>query len=110
MTEYVIRPFETMEQFRECVALQEATWGHGFSERVSPAILKIGQILGGVSSGAYDADNRLVAFVFGLTGLRDGEVVHWSDMLAVRPEVRDGGLGRRLKAYQRDQVLSLIHI
>lgn len=107
MTEYVIRPFETMEQFRECVALQEATWGHGFSERVSPAILKIGQILGGVSSGAYDADNRLVAFVFGLTGLRDGEVVHWSDMLAVRPEVRDGGLGRRLKAYQRDQVLAL---
>ena len=107
MTEYVIRPFQTMEQFRECVALQEDTWGHGFSERVSPAILKIGQVLGGVSSGAYDVDDRLVAFVFGLTGLRDGEVVHWSDMLAVRPEVRDGGLGRRLKAYQRDQVLAL---
>jgi predicted GNAT superfamily acetyltransferase len=107
MTDYVIRPFRTMEECHECVALQEDTWGHGFSERVAPAILKVGQILGGVSSGAYDGDGRLVGFVFGLTGLRDGEVVHWSDMLAVRPEIRDAGLGRRLKAYQRDEVMAL---
>lgn len=107
MTDYVIRPFETMEQCHECVALQEDTWGHGFSERVAPAILKVGRMLGGVSSGAYAADGRLVGFVFGLTGLRDGEVVHWSDMLAVRPEVRDAGLGRRMKAYQRDEVMAL---
>ena len=107
MTEYTFRPFTTVEEYQECVALQEDTWGHGFSERVSPAILKVGQILGGVSSGAYDADDRLVAFVFGLTGLRNGEVVHWSDMLAVRPEIRDAGLGRKLKAYQRDEVLAL---
>lgn len=107
MSDYVIRPFETMEQCHECVALQEETWGHGFSERVAPAILKVGRILGGVSSGAYDADGRLVGFVFGLTGVRDGEVVHWSDMLAVRPEARDSGLGRRLKAYQRDEVMAL---
>ncbi len=100
-----IRPFETTEEYRACVELQEETWGRGFSERVSPAILKVGRILGGVSSGAYDADGRLVGFVFGLTGLRDGEVVHWSDMLAVRPEARDSGLGRRLKAYQREEVL-----
>lgn len=107
MSPYDIRPFETMEECHECVALQEETWGKGFSERVSPAILKVGAILGGVSAGAYDADGRLVGFVFGLTGLRDGDVVHWSDMLAVRPEARDTGLGRRLKAYQREVVTSL---
>ena len=94
MTQYVIRPFETMEQCHECVALQEDTWGHGFSERVAPAILKVGRILGGVSAGAYDADDKLVGFVFGLTGLRDGEVVHWSDMLAVlMPPTNPPGLG-----------------
>jgi predicted GNAT superfamily acetyltransferase len=102
-----IRPFETIEEFRECVALQEDTWGGGFSERVSPAILKVSQILGGVSSGAYAADGRLVGFVFGMTGVRDGELAHWSDMLAVRPELRDAGLGRRLKAYQREAVLDM---
>jgi len=66
----------------------------------------VSQILGGVSAGAYNAQGRLVGFVFGMTGLRDGELVHWSDMLAVRPEARDTGLGRRLKLYQRDQVLA----
>ena len=103
---YRIRPFATVEEYRACVELQEETWGRGFSERVAPAILKVGQMLGGVSAGAWDADGRLVGFVFGLTGQRDGEVVHWSDMLAVRPEARDSGLGRRLKAYQREDVLS----
>lgn len=101
-----IRPMNSIEEFKECVRLQEATWGEGFSERVPPAILNVGQRLGGVSSGAYNADGELVGFVFGLTGLRDGELVHWSDMLAVRPGLRDSGLGRRLKSYQRDEVLS----
>lgn len=104
--DFTIRSFETTEEYRACVELQEETWGVGFSERVPSAILKVSQILGGVSAGAYDVGNRLVGFVFGMTGLRDGEVVHWSDMLAVRPEARDAGLGRRLKEYQREQVLS----
>lgn len=103
---YTIRPFESMEDYGACVELQEATWGDGFSERVSPAILKVGQLLGGVSAGAYDDGGRLVGFVFGLTGVRDGRMVHWSDMLAVRPEIRDAGLGRRLKEYQREDLLS----
>ena len=100
-----IRPFETIEEYRDCVALQEDTWGRGFSERVSPAILKVSQILGGIAAGAYDVEGVLTGFVFGMTGLREGELVHWSDMLAVRPEARDSGLGTRLKAYQRDELL-----
>jgi len=102
---FTIRPFASIEEFHDCVDLQEATWGIGFSERVPPAILKIAQMLGGVASGAYDAKGELVGFVFGLTGLRGGEVAHWSDMLAVRPGIRDSGLGRRMKEYQRDVVL-----
>jgi len=102
---YTIRPFSTIEEYRECVDLQEETWGRGFSERVSPAILKVSQILGGVASGAYDADGTLVGFVYGMTGLKDGEVVHWSDMLAVRRGLRDTGLGRMLKAHQREVLL-----
>ncbi len=104
---FEIRPFTTIEEYRDCVALQEETWGSGFSERVSPAILKVSQILGGVAAGAYDGEGRLMGFVFGMTGLRDGELVHWSDMLAVRPEAQNTGLGTLLKAYQRERVLSL---
>ncbi len=105
MSEWTIRPLETIEELQACVALQEETWGHGFSERVPPAILKVAQILGGVASGAWDERGSLVGFVFGMTGVRDGEVVHWSDMLAVRRGLRDTGLGSELKAYQRRLLL-----
>ena len=102
---FEIRPFRTTEEYRACVQLQEDTWGAGFSERVSSAVLIVSQRLGGVAAGAYDESEALAGFVFGMTGLRDGETVHWSDMLAVRPALRDTGLGRTLKWYQRRVLL-----
>lgn len=103
---FAIRSLSTLEEYSECVQLQEQTWGRGFSERVPVAILKVSQRLGGVVAGAYDADDRLVGFVFGMTGWEDGRAVHWSDMLAVRPELRGTGLGRRLKEFQRECMLA----
>jgi len=105
MSEYRIRPFRTLEEYRACVSLQEEVWGEGFSERVSVAILKVAQRLGGIAAGAYDGEGRLAGFVFGMTGVEEGEVVHWSDMLAVRESHRGAGLGFRLKAYQRKTLL-----
>jgi chorismate synthase len=103
--EYTIRPLRTSAEYKECVDLQEETWGTGFSEWVSPAIMKVSQILGGVASGAYDGDGALAGFVYGMTGPKDGEIVHWSDMLAVRSDARDQGLGRLLKLHQRKILL-----
>ncbi|HEX5437183.1 MAG TPA: hypothetical protein VFW98_08485 [Gemmatimonadaceae bacterium] len=42
-----------------------------------------------------------------MTGIEAGQLVHWSDMLAVRPELRDHGIGRRLKEFQRDALRTL---
>ena len=105
MTSWDIRPFRTIEEFRACERLQEETWGEGFSERVPTATLKVVQIIGGIASGAFAPDGSLEGFVFGMTGVRDGEVVHWSDMLAVKRSLRDSGLGTRLKAYQRQVMM-----
>jgi predicted GNAT superfamily acetyltransferase len=102
-----IRPLQTIEEYRACVRFQEETWGAGFSERVPLAILKVSQILGGVTAGAFDDSGELVGFVFGMTGVMGGDTVHWSDMLAVRPDLQDSGLGLRLKAYQRERMLQL---
>lgn len=103
---YTLRHLETLDEYRACVALQEDTWGEGFSERVPTAILKVAQSLGGVTAGAFDEGGRLTGFVFGLTGIDErGEVVHWSDMLAVSPGATGAGLGTLLKALQRDTVL-----
>jgi predicted GNAT superfamily acetyltransferase len=102
-----IRDLSSLRDYADCVALQDETWGAGFSERVPTAILRVSQMIGGVAAGAFDERDRLVGFVFGLTGIRDRELVHWSDMLAVREELRGHGIGERLKQYQRDKVMAL---
>jgi len=98
-----IRPLRTEQELRACVALQRETWGDAFTDVVPPSILKVSQRIGGVAAGAFDEDDHLLGFVYGLTGVegKAGRIVHWSDMLAVRPEARNLGLGRRLKEYQR---------
>jgi predicted GNAT superfamily acetyltransferase len=103
----LIRDLTSLQDYADCVALQEATWGEGFSERVPTAILRVSQMIGGVAAGAFDDAGQMVGFVFGLTGVRNGELVHWSDMLAVRKELRSQGIGEQLKEYQRDKVLGV---
>jgi predicted GNAT superfamily acetyltransferase len=103
----VIRRVETQAEYDECIRIQDETWGAGFSQRVPTAILKVAQYLGGVTAAAFDSpgkNGQILGFVFGMTGVRDGQLVHWSDMLAVRPMARNRGIGRRLKVYQRSLV------
>jgi predicted GNAT superfamily acetyltransferase len=106
----VVRRVETRAEYDECVRIQDETWGAGFNERVPSTILKVTQYLGGVTAAAFDGpgENRpMLGFVFGMTGVRDGQLVHWSDMLAVRAAARDHGIGRRLKLYQRSLVAEM---
>ena len=102
-----IRPFASRGDYAACVELQREVWGERFADVVPPTILMVSQRLGGVAAGAFGAGGRLLGFVFGVTGIRDGEPLHWSDMLAVRPEARGTGVGRRLKLFQREQLLGL---
>ena len=97
-----IRPLRTDAELRACVELQRLTWGADFGELVPPSILTVTQKIGGVAAGAFDERESMLGFVFGMAGVREGEIIHWSDMLAVRPEARDRGIGRRLKEFQRD--------
>lgn len=99
-----IRELATQAEYAACVALQRDTWGRDFNDAVPASILLVSQKVGGVAAGAFDARDRLLGFVFGITGVEHGNIVHWSDMLAVRPEARNLGLGRRLKEFQRAHV------
>lgn len=98
-----IRGLETHDEYAACLELQRQVWGDGFQECVAPALLKVTQRIGGVAAGAFDGD-ELVGFVYGLTGWKDGSLLHWSHMLAVAPRARGAGVGRRLKEHQRDAV------
>jgi predicted GNAT superfamily acetyltransferase len=98
----VVRPLESADDFRAALKLQRLTWGESFSDLVPPHVMKVAQRIGGVASGAFGEAGELLGFVFGITGVQDGSPVHWSDMLAVRPEAQGRGIGRLLKEHQRE--------
>lgn len=102
-----IRPLTTHEELQACVRLQYETWGRDFKDAVPASILLVSQLVGSVAAGAFDENDRLTGFVFGITGVENGRIVHWSDMLAVREEARNSGIGRELKEYQRRAVAAL---
>lgn len=97
----VIRPLKTMEDCHACVELQREVWGFNQADVVPATLLHVVEYVGGLAAGAFDPDGQLVGFVFGVNGVRDGELAHWSHMLAVREPARDHGLGRMLKEHQR---------
>ncbi len=102
-----IRHLRSWTEFQACVALQQEVWGVSFADLVPASILKVTQRVGGVTAGAFEPDGRLVGFVYGLTGVEDGRLVHWSDMLGVTARYRDHGVGRALKEFQRDTLRGL---
>ena len=101
-----IRPLSGYPEYLACVALQRLAWGDDFTDGVAPGLLWVTQRMGGVASGAFSDGGELLGFVFGITGVRAGGLVHWSDLLAVRPELRGQGIGRALKLHQRELMLA----
>ena len=102
-----IRRVVTTAEYAACVRMQHAIWGDAFTEAVPATILKVSQQIGGVTAGAFDAEGTLLGFVFGMTGVQQGRLVHWSDLLAVDSTARNKGLGQRLKMYQRELLVPL---
>jgi chorismate synthase len=102
-----IRSLRNYGDLEACVALQHVTWGEHCREIVPPAVLLVAQKLGGLALGAFDGTGNLVGTLFGMTGLLDGEPVHWSHMLAVREEWRDRHVGQLLKGEQRRRLSAM---
>lgn len=99
-----IRLLTDLDALHACVGLQRLTWGPDFDD-VSAVTLLVCQRIGGLVAGAFDPDDALVGMVFSLLGRQRGHLIHWSHMLAVRPDHQDHGLGLRLKRFQRERVL-----
>ena len=79
-----IRALESLKDCDDCVELQRDVWGFGQEDIVPASLLHIVAYVGGIAAGAYDANGMLLGFVFGISGIHDGELAHWSHMLGVR--------------------------
>ncbi len=101
----VLRTCHTVGEFRQVVALEKEVWGFEDIDMVPARLFVVGEKIGGHVLGAYDGAT-LVAFAFGLPGVRDGHTYIHSHMLAVKDSLRNTGLGREMKLFQRELAMS----
>jgi predicted GNAT superfamily acetyltransferase len=109
----VLRDCQNLDELGACVDLQIATWGYNDGDVIPRRLFIVAQRIGGQAIGAFDPNGRMVGFAMSLPGAKVADqpgnpptaYLH-SHMLAVLPEYRNGGIGRRLKLYQRQEALS----
>mgnify|MGYP001772591981 CR=1 FL=1 len=97
------RDLETVEDFLKCVEVQSEVWGREFA--VPHHMLISAKRFGAVAIGAFEGE-KLIGFVFGIPGIYEGRLIHYSHMTAVIEEERYKGVGFKLKLLQRERVLS----
>jgi predicted GNAT superfamily acetyltransferase len=100
----VLRPLASLADYRACAAMQLEIWGGSFDGAVSPSLMQVASYVGGLAIGAFGPGDDLVGFVFGLTGVDGAKTIHWSHVLGVRASLRNAGIGRLLKEYQRAEL------
>jgi predicted GNAT superfamily acetyltransferase len=100
-----IAPLTTLADFERCVELQIAVWGYSDGDLIPKRVFIVAGAIGGQAIGAF-AGEELVGFAMSLPGYREGVPYLHSHMLAVLPEYRNAGLGRRLKLAQRADALA----
>jgi predicted GNAT superfamily acetyltransferase len=105
-SQFEVRSCSGFDELEACVALQVATWGYDELDVIPRRMFTVAQRIGGQVMGAFTADDTLAGFAMSIPGIREGQPYLHSHMLAVRPEFRNAGLGRRLKLAQREDALN----
>ena len=104
-----IERLSEIDRYHECESLQERVWGLDGIDVVPLHLMITMQKSGGLVLGAFDGTDRMVGFLLGFLGARDGDVrrpKHCSHMMGVLEEWRGRGVGYRLKLAQREHALN----
>ena len=115
--EVTIRKCEALEEMQACLALQKEVWKFADADLIPVRMFVVAAKIGGQVIGAFvqrndgrndsrDDESGLIGFALALPGMRNGYCYLHSQMLAVRQQYRNGGLGRRMKLYQREEALA----
>ena len=100
-----IRKCETLAEMQACFALQKEVWNFSDPELVPVRMFVVANKIGGHVIGAFEG-RELIGFALAIPGVRGGHAYLHSQMLAVRQQYRNGGLGRRIKLEQREEALA----
>jgi predicted GNAT superfamily acetyltransferase len=100
-----IRRCHQLDDLRACVALQKEVWNFSDAELVPLRMFVVAEKVGGQVIGAF-AGKEMVGFALSVPGARGGHSYLHSQMLAVRKQHQNAGLGRRIKFFQRDDALA----
>jgi len=100
-----IRMCHDLEEMRAAVALQKAVWNFTDEELVPLRLFVVAEKVGGQVIGAF-AEGKMVGFALAVPGVRNGHPYLHSHMLAVHQDYRNGGLGRRIKLFQREEAIA----
>jgi predicted GNAT superfamily acetyltransferase len=114
----LIRNCKGFDELDACVQVQIDVWGYSDGDVIPRRVFTVTQKIGGQVLGAFDVTNgardtydRIVGFAMGLPAVRTAAGLHLepylhSHMLAVKPEYRNSGIGRRLKLAQREDAMA----
>jgi predicted GNAT superfamily acetyltransferase len=110
----LIRPCSGFEELDACVQLQIDVWGYSDGDVIPRRVFTVTQKIGGQVLGAFDitggipaTSESLVGFAMSLPALRkELEPYLHSHMLAVSPDYRNSGIGRKLKLAQRQDAMA----
>src|SRR5262245_3685477 len=97
---YRIRLLEDLDQLRQCLEIQRLERGFSNEDILPMRSLLICSKIGGQVFGAVDDNGRVLGFLNAFPGYRDGRVYLHSNMMGVRPEYQNQGIGRQLKLAQ----------
>ena len=101
----IIREIDSISEMKALEELQKEVWGWDDLDTMPLMNFIVMKEVGGSLIGAFDRE-KPVGFVFGFVGCDEGKIVFHSHMLAVLPEFREQGIGRKLKLAQRQQALA----
>jgi len=107
--EVIVRKCEALAEMQACFALQKEVWKFSDADLIPVRMFVVASKIGGQVIGAFVHRNgveELVGFALAIPGMRNGHCYLHSHMLAVRQQYRNGGLGRRMKLYQREDALA----
>ena len=111
--EVSIRKCEALAEMQACFALQKEVWKFSDADLIPVRMFVVASKIGGHVIGAFvegdkerNDEKELIGFAIAIPGMRNGHCYLHSHMLAVRQQYRNGGLGRRMKLYQRDDALA----